>query len=53
MRDDKARPRVSENETEAIRGVIGIERNVCRARLQQCEKRNIGFDAPVEENCDP
>ena len=52
MGDGQRRPRVGEDEPDAIGRMVGVEGNIGRARLQQREQRDIGVDAAVEEDRD-
>ena len=53
MRHRERRAGVRDDEPDAFRRVIGVERNIGRARLEESEQRDIGFDSAIEQDGDP
>ena len=52
MRDHEARAGVGQDEPDAIGRMIGVERDISRARFQEREQRDIGVDAAVDQDGD-
>ena len=46
-------PASSRDEADAVGRMIGVERHIGRARLQEREQRDIGVDAAIEQHGDP
>ena len=52
MSDDRGRAGVGDDVADALRRMIGVERHIGRARLEQAEQRRIGLDPAVDEDGD-